>query len=459
MSGNLDLNELRRHIECGEIDTVLVAFPDMQGRLVGKRITGRFFLDHAVHEMHVCDYLLTVDMEMEPVPGYRAASWDTGYGDFGVRPDLGTLRRIPWLEGTALVLGDCVDAQGHELPHSPRAILKHQLARARALGLEVKMGSELEFYLFDESFESAAEKEYRELKTAGRYIEDYHIFQTTKEESLIRAVRNGMEGAGVPIEFSKGEWGPGQAEINLRYADALEMADRHVIYKNGIKEIAWQQDKAVTFMAKWHDELAGNSCHIHTSLWDAETGASKSADTSGANSSHSDALTPLFRSWIAGQLLLASEITLFLAPFVNSYKRFKEGSFAPTRIAWSRDNRTAGFRLVGSGKSLRSECRIPGGDCNPYLAFAAIIAAGLHGIKAGLEPPPILEGNLYERDDLREVPMNLRDAICALDACAPMREAFGSEVVEHYLHAARWEQSEHDRQVTDLERRRMFERG
>lgn len=454
MSGNLDPERLEQLVESGDIDTVLVAFPDMQGRLVGKRITGRFFLDHAIHEMHVCDYLLTVDMEMQPVPGFRAASWDTGYGDFGVRPDLDTLRRIPWLEGTALVLGDCVDAHGVELPHSPRAILTHQLARAHEHGLEVKIGSELEFYMFDETYESAAEKDFSDLKTAGRYIEDYHIFQTSKEESLIRAVRNGMEGAGVPVEFSKGEWGPGQAEINLRFAHALEMADRHVIYKNGIKEIAWQQGKAVTFMAKWHDDLAGNSCHIHASLWESETNAPVCA-----NPALPDGLTHRFRSWIAGQLALAPAITLFLAPFVNSYKRFKEGSFAPTRIAWSRDNRTAGFRLVGSGEGLRCECRIPGGDCNPYLAFAAIIAAGLHGIDAELEPPPMLEGNLYARSDLEEVPMNLRDAIDALGASEHMREAFGPDVVEHYLHAARWEQSEHDRQVTDLERRRMFERG
>ena len=272
MASNLDPQTLAQLVKKGEIDTVLVAFPDMQGRLVGKRITGRFFLDHAVHEMHVCDYLLTVDMEMEPVPGFAAASWDTGYGDFAVRADLSTLRRIPWLEGTALVLGDCVDSEGTELPHSPRAILKSQLARARSLGLDIKMGSELEFYIFNESYESAAEKDYRDLKTAGRYIEDYHIFQTTKEEPLIRAVRNGMEGAGVPVEFSKGEWGPGQGEINLRYAGALEMADRHVIYKNGIKEIAFQQDKAVTFMAKWHDDMAGSSCHIHASIWDAKNG-------------------------------------------------------------------------------------------------------------------------------------------------------------------------------------------
>ena len=454
MASNLDPQTLAKLVKKGEIDTVLVAFPDMQGRLVGKRITGGFFLDHAVHEMHVCDYLLTVDMEMEPVPGFAAASWDTGYGDFAVRADLSTLRRIPWLEGTALVLGDCVDSEGTELPHSPRAILKSQLARARSSGLDIKMGSELEFYIFNESYESAAEKDYRDLKTAGRYIEDYHIFQTTKEEPLIRAVRNGMEGAGIPVEFSKGEWGPGQGEINLRYAGALEMADRHVIYKNGIKEIAFQQDKAVTFMAKWHDDMAGSSCHIHASIWDAKNGTPLCADAAGV-----DGMSARFRHWVAGQLALSEAMTLFFAPSINAYKRFKEGSFAPTRIAWSRDNRTAGYRLVGSGAGLRCECRIPGADCNPYLAFAAIIAAGLHGIEQGLEPAPILSGNLYDRDDLKEIPMNLRDAITALDTNGALREAFGEEVIEHYLHAARWEQSQHDSKVTDLERARMFERG
>ena len=454
MAGNLDLETLTALIGSGEIDTVLVCFPDMQGRLVGKRITGRFFLDHAVHEMHVCDYLLTVDMEMEPVPGYAAASWETGYGDFGVRPDMRTLRRVPWLEGTALVLGDCVDHDGAELPHSPRAILKRQLERAQAAGLQVKMGSELEFYIFDESYESAAEKGYRDLNTAGRYIEDYHIFQTTKEESLVRAIRNGMEGAAVPIEFSKGEWGPGQAEINLRYADALEMADRHVIYKNGVKEIAWQQDKAVTFMAKYREDLAGNSCHIHASLWDAATGAALCADPAGE-----EGMSAEFRHWIAGQLALTEAMTLFFAPSVNAYKRFQAGSFAPTRIAWSRDNRTAGYRIVGHGDSLRGECRIPGADCNPYLAFAAIVAAGLHGIEESLQPGPLLSGNVYDREDLTNVPMTLRDAVEALDGCAPLRTAFGDDVVDHYLHGARWEISEHDSRVTDFERQRMFERG
>ena len=454
MTANLDLPGLTRAVDAGDIDTVLVAFPDMQGRLLGKRITGRYFLDHAWREVHVCDYLLTVDMEMEPVPGFRAASWDTGYGDFGVRPDLSTLRRIPWLEGTALVLGDCVDHHGHDLPHSPRAILKRQIARAREHGLVVKAGSELEFYLFNETFESAAAKHYRDLNTAGRYIEDYHIFQTSKEEPFIRSVRNAMDGAGVPVEFSKGEWGPGQAEINLRYASALEMADRHVIYKNGIKEMAAAADKAVTFMAKWRDDLAGNSCHVHASLWDATTD-----EPLCAHPSDPATLSETFRHWIAGQLELARAMTLFLAPYINSYKRFQEGSFAPTRIAWSRDNRTAGFRLVGAGQDLRLECRIPGADCNPYLAFAALIAAGLHGIEARLEPPPALEGDLYKRAELDRVPVRLADAIAALDGSEVVRNAMGDEVVEHYLLAARWEQSEHDRQVTDLELRRMFERG
>jgi glutamine synthetase len=454
MAGNLDLETLTSLVGSGEIDTVLVCFPDMQGRLVGKRITGHFFLEHAIHEMHVCDYLLTVDMEMEPVPGYAAASWDTGYGDFAVRPDMTTLRRIPWLESTALVLGDCVDAAGAEIAHSPRAILKRQIARARDAGLAIKMGSELELYIFDESYETAANKGYRELRAAGRYIEDYHIFQTTKEEGLVRAIRNGMDGAAVPVEFSKGEWGPGQAEINLRFADTLEMADRHAIYKNGAKEIAWQQDKAITFMAKWRDDLAGSSCHIHTSLWDAASGAPLCADQSGA-----DGMSTKFRQWAAGQLALTEAMTLFFAPSINAYKRFQAGSFAPTRIAWSRDNRTAGYRTVGEGAGLRIECRIPGADCNPYLAFAAIIAAGLHGIEKELAPEPMMSGNVYDRDDAPNVPMNLRDAIAALESSDALRKAFGDAVIDHYLHAARWEQSEHDSRVTDLERQRMFERG
>jgi glutamine synthetase len=452
MAGNLDLGTLEQKVSAGEVDTVLVCFVDMQGRLIGKRVTGHYFLDQVVEEMHACDYLLALDMDMEPVPGYAAASWDKGYGDFAIRPDLATLRRIPWLDGTALVLGDVVDHHGQDVAHSPRAILKRQLARARAAGFGVNMASELEFYVFDEPYGVARKKNYKGLETAGWYIEDYHIFQTTKEESLIRKIRNDMDAAGIPVEFSKGEWGPGQAELNLKYAEALEMADRHAIYKNGVKEIAFLQGKAVTFMAKWDFGLAGSSCHIHTSLVDADDGAPAFPDESG---NHSD----VFKRFMAGQLALARDITLFLAPYINSYKRFQAGSFAPTKAIWSSDNRTAGFRVVGAGPSLRVECRIPGADANPYLAFAALLAAGLHGIEQQLELEPPFTGDAYKGKDIREIPKTLREAIECLDRSRPLRAAFGDAVVEHYLHCGRWEQFEYDRRITDHELIRGFERA
>ncbi|MDF2780512.1 MAG: glutamine synthetase, partial [Geminicoccaceae bacterium] len=434
------------------VDTVLVCFTDMQGRLIGKRVTGHYFIDQVVHEMHACDYLLALDMDMEPVPGYAAASWDKGYGDFAIRPDLATLRKIPWLEGTALVLGDVVDHHGEDVPHSPRAILKRQLARARAAGFAVNMASELEFYVFDEPYGVARKKNYKGLETAGWYIEDYHIFQTTKEESLIRKIRNDMDAAGIPVEFSKGEWGPGQAELNLKYAEALEMADRHAIYKNGVKEIAFLQGKAVTFMAKWDFGLAGSSCHVHVSLVDADDRSPAFPDGSGGHSA-------TFTRFVAGQLALARDLTLFLAPYINSYKRFQAGSFAPTKAIWSSDNRTAGFRVVGAGPALRVECRIPGADANPYLAFAALLAAGLHGIEEQLELEPAFTGDAYKGKDIREIPKTLREAIVCLERSEPMRAAFGDAVVEHYLHAARWEQFEYDRRITDHELIRGFERA
>jgi glutamine synthetase len=451
MAGNLDLDGLTEAVGAGSIDTVLVCFTDMQGRLIGKRVTGHYFLEQVVHEMHACDYLLALDMDMEPVPGYAAASWDKGYGDFAIRPDLTTLRRIPWLDGTALVLGDVVDHHGEDIPHSPRAILKRQLARARTAGYAVNMASELEFYVFDEPYGSARKKDYKGLETAGWYMEDYHIFQTTKEEGLIRKIRNDMDAAGIPVEFSKGEWGPGQAELNLKYAEALEMADRHVIYKNGVKEIAFLQNRAVTFMAKWNYGLAGSSCHVHTSLVGAD-GSPVFADKSGG-------FTDLFKQFVAGQLALAQDITLFLAPYINSYKRFQAGSFAPTKAIWSSDNRTAGFRVVGSGPGLRVECRIPGADANPYLAFAALLAAGLHGIEQGLELGPAFEGDAYHGENIPEIPKTLRAAIAELDRSQALRAAFGDPVVEHYLHCARWEQFEYDRRITDHELIRGFERA
>ena len=450
MAGNLDLDTLQQDVAAGAIDTVLACFPDMQGRLIGKRVSGHFFVEQVAHEMHACDYLLAVDMEMEPVPGYAAASWDLGYGDFAIRPDLATLRRIPWLDGTALVLGDVVDHHGELLAHAPRSILRRQIERARAMGYGANMATELEFYVFDEPYKSARQKGYKALETAGWYIEDYHILQTTKEEGLIRAIRNGMEGAGIPVESSKGEWGPGQAELNLRYADALEMADRHVIYKNGVKEIALLQGKCVTFMAKWDYGLAGSSCHVHTSLVDPD-GAPVFTDGDG----HSD----LFEHYLAGQLALARDMTLFLAPYINSYKRFQAGSFAPTKAVWSRDNRTTGFRVVGHGPSLRVECRIPGADANPYLACAALLAAGLHGIEQRLELEPAFAGDAYKAREIREVPKTLREALECLDRSAVLRAALGDAVIEHYLHAGRWEQFEYDRRVTDHELIRGFERA
>ena len=453
MQGMLNLEELRTLIDSGKVDTVLVCFPDMQGRLIGKRVTGKFFLEHAVHEVHVCDYLLAVDMDMEPVPGYEKASWDLGYGDFPVVPDMATLRHIPWLEGTVLVMGDCKDHDGGDLSHAPRSILKKQLARLAGHGWQAMMGSELELYVFNDDFDTAREKRYRQLNAMGWYIEDYHIFQTTKEEPLVRTIRNAMQGAGIEVEFSKGEWGPGQEEINLRYAEALEMADRHVIYKNGVKEIAHQQNRAVTFMAKYDYALAGSSCHVHNSLVDA---AGKSVFF---DASQPDGMSATFRHFLAGQLACAEAMTYFLAPYINSYKRFQAGSFAPTKAIWAKDNRTAGFRVVGDGPSLRAECRIPGADVNPYLAYAALLAAGLHGIEAKLELEPAVVGNAYEDPTLRHVPHTLREALAALDASQEMRAALGDDVVDHYLVTGRWEQYEYDRRVTDWELLRNFERA
>ncbi len=454
MSGNLDLDGLKGLIETGEIDTVIVALVDMQGRLVGKRVAGRFFLDSVVEETHGCDYLLTVDMEMEPVPGYAAASWDLGYGDFVLKPDMNTLRRIPWLDGTALVLCDVLDHHDHQdLRHSPRAILKRQIARLAERGWVAMMASELEFYVVDETYRSARDKRYRDLQHAGWYIEDYHIFQTTKEEPLIRAIRNGMEAAAIPVEVSKGEWGPGQEEINLRYSDALEMADRHAIYKNGAKEIAYLQDKAITFMAKLDDDLAGSSCHLHSSLWDADAKTPLFADESDAAG-----MSKLFRHYLAGLIANADALTYFYAPYINSYKRFQAGSFAPTKLGWSQDNRTAGFRLLGPGAGTRVECRIPGADCNPYLAFAVTLAAGLDGIDRELELGPAYSGNIYQAEEVPDVPKTLRAALEALDKSDMLRAALGDQVVDHYLHAGRWEQAEYDRRVTDWEVIRNFER-
>lgn len=453
-SAPLSFDELKADVAAGAIDTVIVCMTDMQGRLIGKRFQAEFFVDGAHQETHACDYLLANDIDMEPVPGYAAANWSRGYGDFVLKPDMGTLRRIPWLEGTALVLADVLDHHHHDVPHSPRQILKKQIARLDAMGMTCFCASELEFYLFDESYESAAGKRFHGLKTAGAYIEDYNILQTTREEGVMRAIRKGMQGAGIPVENSKGEWGPGQEEINVRYADALTMADRHVILKNGAKEIASAQGKSITFMAKWRYDLAGSSSHVHMSLWD-KAGKTPLFFEPGAEYG----MSPLMRSFLAGQIRHAREITWFLAPYVNSYKRFQAGTFAPTKTIWSRDNRTAGFRLCGEGsKAIRAECRIGGADLNPYLAFAALIAAGIAGVEEKLALPPPFSGDAYQVAKLPDVAKTLREATTALDKSKMLRAAFGEEVIDHYVHTARWEQLEYDRRITDWELMRGFER-
>ena len=442
----LTREELAAEVEAGTIDTVVCAFTDMQGRLLGKREEAHFFVSETLeHGLEGCNYLLAFDMEMDPQPGYDMASWDRGYGDFHLKPDLDTLRRIPWLPGTALVLCDVAWEDGSPVVASPRQVLAAQVARARAAGFEPMVGSELEFYLLKESYAQAHAQHYRNLTPSVPYILDYSILATTYDEGLIRQIRNGMQAAGIDVESSKGEAWPGQQEINFRYADALRMADNHVIYKNGAKEIANLNGCSITFMAKPDHTWIGSSCHVHMSLW-----------RDGENAFVGE--SPVFGAFLAGWIECARELALFLAPTINSYKRYAAGSWAPTTLAWGRDNRTCGFRIVGHGPSQRVETRIPGGDVNPYLAFAALIAAGLHGIEQGLELPPALEGNAYVSDAPR-FPSSLREAIAALEGGTMARAALGDEVVDHYLNYGRTEQRLFDEVVTCWERERLFERG
>jgi glutamine synthetase len=455
MPGKLSLDDLRDAVAVGEIDTVIAAQTDMQGRLKGKRFQAAFFVEHGWRETHSCNYLTATDMEMETVPGYRATSWEQGYGDYVMRPDLSTLRRTPWLPGTALVLCDVLDHDGRaEIAHAPRTMLKRQVARLAGRGLEPMTATELEFFLFRESLAELRARGLRGLTTITAQNADYDIFLTTEEEDVMRAVRNGLTGADIPVENSKGEASPGQEEINVRYADALTMADRHAIMKNGVKEIAASLGRSATFMAKWSYVHAGSSSHIHMSL----------ADADGRNAFHEEGaahgMSALMRRWLAGLLANADAITLFLAPSINSYKRFMAGTFAPTKAVWSTDNRTAGYRVCGAdGPAVRVECRVGGADLNPYLAIAALIAAGLDGIERGLELEPEFSGDAYAARGAREIPKALRDAVAALDRSETLRAALGDEVVDHYLHAARWEQHEYDRRVTDWELFRGFERA
>ena len=449
----LSLDDLRRSVDDGRIDTVLLTFTDLYGHPLGKRLDAGFFLENAQQGTHVCDYLLTVDMNMDPVPGYQLASWERGYGDFRMVPDLATLRVASWLEKTALVLCDLTPRDSHALlAQAPRSILRRQVERAAAMGFQAMAGSELEYYSFNQSYRQAAAAGYASLEPAGWYLEDYHVLQGTREEALNGAVRRHLTQSGIPVECSKGEWGKGQHELNLRYSDALNMADRHVIFKQCLKEVADRLGMSVTFMAKFDSSQAGSSCHLHLSLWrDGES------IMQGPSQLGPVCCSEVFRWFLGGWIAHVPEFMVFYAPTVNSYKRYRSGSWAPTRLAWSYDNRTASFRVVGKGPSLRIECRIPGADCNPYLCFAASLASGLDGIDQRTEPPPIFEGDMYAARAIPAIPATLRDATACFESSEFVRRALGAEVAEHYSHFFHTEQDAYDAAVTDWERRRYFE--
>ena len=443
MAGRIDIDTLRRMVADGEIETVIAAFPDMYGRLVGKRFNAGFFVEDVIeHGMHACDYLLACDIDMDPVPGYAFTSWAKGYGDFSPKPDFETMRVASWQDKTALVICD-IDA-----PIAPRTMLKRQVERAAKSGYVAMGASELELYVFKDSYETVAQKNFVALEPIGRLIEDYHILQSTKEEFLIGAIRSHLERSGIPVECSKGEWGPGQQEIGLRYAELVEMADRHALYKHAAKEIAWAAGRAITFMAKWDERYAGSSCHIHMSLWDRKI---KNALFEGRSDT--------FRWFLGGWMKHIREVFAFYAPYPASYKRYVAGSFAPTGIAWCDDNRTAGFRIVGEGKSLRIECRAAGADANPYLAFAVTLAAGLDGVEQRIEPPEMFRGDVYKAQDLPQMPHTLNESIAELEKSSWARAALGDDVVGHYLHFFKTEQRKFDSVVTDWERRRYFEQA
>ena len=453
-SGLLDLVSLEDAVAEDTIDTVIVAFTDHYGRLHGKRFDAAFFLEHTVPSgTHGCDYLLTVDMEMNPVDGYRFANWELGYGDFHLVPDFTTLRVASWLPGTAIVLCDVFDGDEVLVPVAPRSILRHQVSRLGALGFTAKAASELEYYIYENSYREAAESGFRDLSSIAWYSEDYHLLQGGREEYYNRSVRRHLRDSGIPVESSKGEFGRGQHELNIRHSDILEMADRHTIMKLLMKDVADQLGISVTFMAKPETEQAGSSCHIHLSLWsesqpafpgDIEIGRIHCSET--------------FRQFLAGWLGHVHHVMPFYGPTVNSYKRYQEASWAPTNIAWSYDNRTAGFRVVGSGQSLRIECRIPGADVNPYLAYAAAIASGIDGIESGLEPPEIFTGDAYAAQDVDHVPTTLTQAVTDFSESGFGPAAFGDAVFEHYLHFYRTEAGAYERAVTDWERVRYFDR-
>ena len=454
--GKISVHDLIQLVERGDIDTIVTGVTDMQGRLIGKRVTGRHFVEQCLeHGTHLCTYLLATDMEMNTPPGYPGHDWDSGYGDYLNRPDWSTLRIVPWLEKTALVLGDLVDERSGKLVSvAPRSILLRQLERAAELGLRPKMASELEFYLLRDSYEEAAAKNWDDLETWGWYNEDYQLLQATKAEPLYRQFRNLMTQADVPIEFSKGEAAAGQHEVNITYADGLEAADRAAIYKHGAKEIAHLNGCSITFMAKPFADWTGSSSHVHVSLWEPDGERNLFPSEPG-----SAEMSTTMRHFLGGLLQASRELSLFLASNINSYKRYAVASWAPVNVVWSRDNRTCGFRIVGHGSSLRIEDRLPGGDANPYLTYAAILAGGLHGVLHQIEPAAEFRGNAYTAAGVPRVPRSLREAIAEWKASEVALEAFGSDVVMHYQHMAQLEQDAYDMAVTDWERRRYFERG
>ncbi|WP_323764447.1 glutamine synthetase family protein [Marinovum sp.] len=447
----MTFEELKSKVAAGEIDTVLSCIVDMQGRLMGKRFHAAHFIDSAWDETHCCNYLLATDLKMATPDGYASTSWEQGYGDYVMKPDLATLRPMPWLEGTVMVLCDVLDHHTHEeVPHSPRAMLKKQVARAEALGFTPMMATELEFFLFEKSFDEIRKSGFRDLATLSGYNEDYNILLTSREEHVMRPVRNHLYAAGLPIENSKGEAETGQEELNIKYAPAMDTAAYHTIAKHAVKEIAHSQGHAVSFLPKWSPDKVGSSSHVHQSLW---------KDGSPAFYDPDDKLgmSALMKHYVAGMLKYAKDYMYFLAPYINSYKRFQAGSFAPTRIIWSIDNRTAGFRLCGDGtKGVRIECRVGGSDLNPYTAMAAMLAAGLKGIEEELELQPAFSGDAYATD-AEHLPVTLRDAREALLASDMLRAAFGEDVVTHYARAAEVEIEDFNRAVTDYEIARGFE--
>ena len=447
----ISLETLQEKTASGEIDTVLVCFPDMQGRLLGKRFHAGHFVDGGYDETHCCNYLLATDMKMATPDGYASTSWEKGYGDYVMKPDLGTLRLMPWLEGTAMVLCDILDHHTHEeVPHAPRTMLKRQLRRLEAMGFEAMMATELEFFLFARSYDEIRRSGFRDLEPISGYNEDYHITQTTREEHVMRPIRNHLWNAGIPIENSKGEAETGQEELNIKYAPAMDTGDYHTIAKHAIKDIAHAKGHAASFLPKWHQDKVGSSSHVHQSLWKDGTPAFYAEDDELG-------MSDLMKSYMAGLLKYAPDFTYFLAPYVNSYKRFQVGTFAPTRIIWSVDNRTAGFRLCGAGtKAVRVECRVGGSDINPYLAMAVQIAAGIAGIEEGLTLQPAFSGDAYQGQD-GMIPSDLRDARAALLGSDMLRKALGDDVVDHYARAAEVELEDFARVVTDYEIARGFE--